>query len=370
MKIETFQLERSQSLYENEVEINLTESGIEPQTLAELLSPDELGEMHKLRLGYNHTEGTPALRQVIASWYPGATAANVLVTTGAAEANFIATWALIEPGDGIAFMTPNFMQIAGLGRSLGAEVRDFPLRLRDEWTLDTGALDSAVDGRTKLITVCNPNNPTGTVLSTGEVSAIVHAAKRTDAWLLSDEIYRGSELDGRSETPTFWGRYDKTIITSSTSKSLAHAGLRIGWIVAPERFIAELVRRQDYTTIGTGPINQFLAATILRPERRTAVLARGRNILGRNLPLIDKWVGRWNGRVRYKRPAAGGMIFAKYDFKINSSELSRLIRERESTFVVAGDWFGMDGYLRIGTGGHTEVLEEGLRRIDRVLETL
>jgi aspartate/methionine/tyrosine aminotransferase len=371
MQIDTFLLERNQSLYENTVEINLTESGVEPMTLAELLTPQELEALMNLRLGYNYTEGTPELRAAIATWYPGAAPENVLVTTGAAEANFVMAWSMLNASDTIAFMLPNFMQIAGLAEALGAQRRNFSLTLQDGgWRLDRRALDAAVAGGATLIAVCNPNNPTGAVLGEADMAAIIAAAGASGAWLLCDEIYRGSELDGRPETVTFWGRYEKTIITSSTSKSLAHAGLRIGWAVAPPQLISEAVRRQDYTTIGTGPINQFLAATILAPARRSAILARSRAILGHNMGLIDAWVARWNGRLRYVRPEAGGMVFVAYDFPINSAELSRLIRERENTFVVAGDWFGMDGHLRIGTGGHAHELAEGLARIDRVLSTL
>ncbi len=367
--IDTFLLERNQSLYENSVEINLTESGVEPLTLSELLSPDELRELHSIRLGYNYTEGTPELRAAIATWYPGASAENVLITAGTAEANFLAAWALLEHGDGFAFMLPNFMQLYGFAKSLGADVRTFPLELQGEWHLDRTKFAAAAKGA-KLIALCNPNNPTGAVLSEDDTDVIVNAARDTNAWLLCDEIYRGSEFHGRSETPTIWSRYDRAVVTSSTSKSLAHAGLRIGWIVAPKDFIAETMRRQDYTTIGTGPLNQFIAAKLMAPAKREAILARSRAILGHNLGIIDDWISRWNGRLGYVRPAAGGMVFVRYDFKVGSSELSRLIRGRESTFVVAGDWFGMDGHLRIGTGGHAHELEEGLRRIDRVLASI
>jgi aspartate/methionine/tyrosine aminotransferase len=371
VKIDTFVLERSQSLYENTVEINLTESGVEPMTLRELLRPGELDALLDLRLGYNHTEGTPELRAAIASWYPDTTIDEVLVTTGAAEANFVLCWALLEPGDVFAGMLPNFMQMQGLATALGAHVRPFGLRLEEgAWRLDRQALDAAVADGAKVIAVCNPNNPTGAVLEDADMDALVQAARRCDAWLLCDEIYRGAELDGRPETPTFRGRYEKAIVTSSTSKSIAHAGLRIGWALAPREIITEAVRRQDYTTIGTGPINQYLASLVLAPGRREVLLARSRAILGRNMEIIDAWVARWNGRLRYVRPAAGGMVFVAYDFPIGSTALSERIRAEESTFVVAGDWFGMDGHLRIGTGGHAQELEEGLRRIDRVLASL
>lgn len=370
MDVETFKLERNQSLFENAVEINLTESGIEPLTLGELLSPGELAALHGVRLGYNYTEGTPDVRAAIASWYPGATADNVLVTTGASEANFIVAWTLLGPGRSLAFMLPNFMQIHGLAGSFGAEVRTFSLKRELGWRPDLAAFREALTPSTSLVAICNPNNPTGAILDDGDMAAIIDGARWRDAWLLSDEVYRGSETDGRAETQTVWGRYEKTIITSSTSKSLAHAGLRVGWIVAPADFITEAMRRQDYTTIGTGPLNQSIAATILSPQRRATVLAGGRAVLGRNLDIIDAWIARWNGRLRYDRPAAGGMVFVAYDFPIGSSELTRILREEESTFVVAGDWFGLDGHLRIGTGGHAHELKEGLARIDRVLERL
>jgi hypothetical protein len=141
-------------------------------------------------------------------------------------------------------------------------------------------------------------------------------------------------------------------------------------VVAPPALITELVKRQDYTTIGTGPLNQHLAALLLTPARRAQILARSRGIIGRNLEVIQAWIDRWNGRLSWRRPAAGGMAFVRYDFPIGSSALSTRIREAESVFVVAGDWFGLDGYLRIGTGGEPEHLAEGLARVDRVLATL
>ncbi len=371
MSFETFLLERNQSRYENEVEINLTESGVEPMTLAELLSPEQLAEFTAIRLGYNHTEGTPRVREAIASWYPGAAAEDVLVTTGAAEANFITYWTLMRPGDAMAVMLPNFMQFSGLASAFGHDARPFRLVAEGErWKLDAASLNAATAGGVRCIAVCNPNNPTGAVLDEAEMEAIIAVASACGAWIVADEIYRGAELDGRPETPTFFGRYDKVIVTSSTSKSLAHAGLRIGWTIAPKAVIGELVERQDYTTIGTGPLNQYLAERLLAPAARARILARSRSMIAANLEVIDRWVGAWNGRLAWRRPQAGGMAFVRYDFPIGSGELSTRLRQEESVFVVAGDWFGMDGHLRIGTGGERHVLEEGLRRIDRVLKSL
>jgi len=367
MDIETFLLERNQSLFENEVEINLTESGVEALSIGELLSPAEREALCGLQLGYGYTEGSPELRAAIATWYPGAAADNVLVTTGAAEANFLTIWTLCQAGDEVVFVIPNFLQIQGVARAFGVRLRTVTLDSQRGWRLDTDALVAAVGPETRLIALCNPNNPTGAVLSAGDMDRVVEIAERAGAWLFVDEIYRGAEIGDRPETATFWGRYERAIVTASTSKSLAHPGLRLGWLVAPTDMLGDVLRRQDYVTIGTGPINQFVAACILRPDRRQELLKRSHEILARNVERVDDWVTRWNGRLSYVRPAAGGMAFVRYDFPINSTVLSRLIRERESVFVVAGDWFGLDGHLRIGIGGDTATLEEGLRRIDSVL---
>ena len=133
MKIETFELERNQSLWENEVPINLTESGLHPWSLGDVLSMAEVDEMTALPLGYGYTNGDPKLRELISSAYPGMTSSNVLITNGSAEANFVAMWGLLEPDDEIVCMVPNYLQIHGLAQGLHARVTPWPLRERLLW---------------------------------------------------------------------------------------------------------------------------------------------------------------------------------------------------------------------------------------------
>lgn len=370
MDIDTFLLERNQSEYENHVEINLTESGVHPQTVRDLLDDAELDAFLSLPINYGHTEGTPELRDAIASWYPGASAGNVLVTTGTSEANFIAAWTLLEPGDEFALMIPNFMQLDGVARSMGARVTHLQLRPELGWRLDFDEVERQLASRPRLVSIVNPHNPSGRVMSRADMARLVALVADCGAWLLVDEIYRGAELGDRPETPSFWGLYDRVIITSSTSKSLAHAGLRLGWIVAPEAFVHECMRRQDYTTIGTSPLSQFLATRLLGPGRREQVLARSRQILSDNLAAFEQWAAGRGHDMTYVRPDAGGMVFLRYHYGIGSTDLSTQLRETESVFLVAGDWFGMDGHLRVGIGGEAEKIREGLRRFGRFLDRL
>jgi len=193
-----FALERWQSVWENQVDLNLSESGVHPLRLDEVLDAAGLSHLAAASLGYPQTNGTPGLRAALAALYPGATAANILVTNGGSEANFVATWALLSPGDEAVVMAPNYMQLDGLVRTLGATVRPLPLVEERGWALDHAALDELVGSRTKLIAVCNPNNPTGTVLSDDDRAALVAAADRVGAWLLAYPAFVPFDLYRRS----------------------------------------------------------------------------------------------------------------------------------------------------------------------------
>jgi aspartate/methionine/tyrosine aminotransferase len=365
VQFDTFLMERNQTLFENGVEINLTESGVHPCTIEEILPRDEAQAMLRLPLDYGWTDGRPDLRSAIAGWYPGAAASNVLVTNGSSEATMITLMAMVDPGDRVLFAVPNFMQVDGLGRALGMDVQRLPLLAERGWQVDEDALASAVAGDVKVIAVTNPGNPTGAVLSRRSREVLLNAAREKGAWLLVDEIYRGGEIDG-PETETFYGEYSRVIVTSSLSKSFACPGLRLGWIVGPEQVVEEAAKRQDYTTIGSGILSQILGASVMEPKNRERILARGRALLRENADIVERWVEKRN-RWSWQRPAAGGMAFLRYDFDIPSEVLSNELREEESVFVVAGSWFGIENHIRIGIGVKTEHLVEGLARLDRFL---
>jgi aspartate/methionine/tyrosine aminotransferase len=370
MQFDTFLLERNQSLYENEVEINLTESGVHALTPRELLTPDEQNELLDLSLGYGHTEGTPAARDAVARWHPGATRNNVLLTTGTSEANLVSLLSGVDPGDEIIVIVPNFMQLAGAARAFGMTVKTVPLVEEAGWSLDRKALKAALSRKTRLITACNPNNPTGMLMSEDDRAFLVEAAESKGAWLLVDEIYRGAELQGRPETATFWGKSDHVIVTGGLAKSFAQAGLRIGWVIAPELFIQECMRRQDYTTIGTNAVGQYLCAKLLEDDRRSELFARNRRVLDTNLAIVRDWIEARPRGIQLALPQAGGMAFAGYPQSMPSNDFSRLLREQESVFVVAGEWFGLEGRIRIGFGGDAAVLKEGLARLGRFMDGL
>ena len=148
MKIPIFDLERVQSIYENTVEFNLTESGFHPLTLSELLTPEQIEELIGIVLGYGQTNGSISLRERIAALYVGQNVDNVLVTNGSAEANFVACHSLLEAGDEMVMMVPNYMQIWGIVEEMGAVPRGFHLREENGWAPDLDELRSLVDDKT------------------------------------------------------------------------------------------------------------------------------------------------------------------------------------------------------------------------------
>ena len=363
MKLEPFALERLQSTFENEVAFNLSESGVHPLTLGELI--DDAASREALLsecLRYTQTNGTLPLREAIAALYPGATADHVQVTNGGAEANYVTTWNLIEPGDEVVMMVPNFMQAAGLARAFGASVKAWPLVSNGTWRIDLDGLERLMSPRTKLIVICNPNNPTGARFEAGDLDRIAAIADRHGSWILSDEIYRGAERDGR-ETPTIWGRSDRALVTSGLSKAYGLPGLRIGWVVGPPARIASIWSYHDYTTIAPGALNDALARRALEPARRERLLARTRGILNRNYPIIAGWLDAHGALFSYAPPDAGAIVYTRYHHAINSTELITRLRLEKSVLVVPGDHFGMDHYLRLGFGDDPEQLRASLERL-------
>lgn len=372
MRVEPFAMERFQSIWEHQVAWNLSESGVEPLRLEELAM--EAGDREALLrqpLAYTQTNGTVELRQLIADLYPGASPRHIEVTNGGAEANFVTLLHLVQPGDEVVMMTPNYMQAPGLARALNARVRDWPLRLNADhtrWEPDLDALEALVTPQTKVIFICTPNNPTGCRLTATELDRIGAVASRVGAWVVSDEIYRGAELDA-VESPGMWGRSDRVIVTCGLSKAYGLPGLRIGWVVAPPDVVGELWAIHDYTTIAPGALSDRLARIALAPAGRARLLARTRGIIRANYPILRSWLAKRTA-FSHVPPEAGAIAFVHYAQAINSTELVERLRTEQSVLVVPGDHFGMDGYLRLGFGSHPAHLVGALDRIGELTDRL
>jgi aspartate/methionine/tyrosine aminotransferase len=375
VRIEPFRMERMQSRFENYVEYNLSESGVHPLSIEELLEDrDDRERLLRRELGYTQSNGSEELRDRIALFYEGAARENVLVTNGGSEANFVTLWSRLESRDRVAYMLPNYLQTWGLSRAFAAKADPFRLVQRRDggrrrWALDVEGLRRAVTKRTRLIMVTNPNNPTGGVLTEEEMDEIIRCARRVGAWIVADEIYRGAEVSGRT-SPTFWGRYDKLVVTSGLSKAFGLPGLRIGWVVGPAKIVERIWSYRDYTSIAPGMISDHVACLVMEPKRREAILERSRSIIQRNLAVVENWLASHADILTCTPPLAGAIAFARYDLPIASVQLSEKLRLERSVLIVPGDLCGTGKHIRIGFGSKPDYLERGLDRISLTLREL
>ena len=376
MKIDRFDMERTQCLYENVVRFNLSESGVLPLSLGELV-PDPAGRaaLDASRLKYPHSTGRRELRANIARFYGGADPDSVMVTNGGSEANYTTLWGLLDKRARVAFMLPNYLQGWGLARAYGQRADAYGLVMDLEagggprWRLDLEALARAVKANTRVIMVTNPNNPTGSVLSEVEMQAVVSAARRVGAWIVCDEIYRGAETAG-GLSPTFWGRYEKVVVTSGLSKAFGLPGLRTGWIVAPPALIRRLCHHHDYLTLTPSFLSEHLADLVMRPRRRDEILRRTRSIIRRNLSVLEKWVAAHADIFDYIRPQASAIALLKYRLPIASETLLHRLRRERSVLITPGKHFGIGRYIRVGFGYDARKLSQGLKRMSPLLRHL
>lgn len=362
--IETFLMERMQSTYENFVDFDLSESGVRPVTLREMVSFGfDLDALMDAPLGYSQSNGTIELRERVAAMYPGATINHVEVTNGTSEANYILALTLLRAGDVVALQVPNYLQLWGVPRSLGATVERFELaRADDSWEVDWAAFERAVAPKTRFVYITNPNNPTGAVLSRKAMQRIVERVEQMGAYLIADEVYQGAELEGE-RTPSFWGMSDRVIVTSGLSKAYGIPGVRIGWMVGPPEIIASCWTQHDYITICPNKISDHIARVAVSPEVRTQLYARTRAVLRENLPTLEAWAAGMGDFFDFTPPTAGAIAFLKYNADAASIPLAERILQEQSTLIVPGLHFGLESYMRVWLGSKPEYLRAGLARL-------
>ncbi len=365
LTFQPFQLEYYQSQFEHDVEINLADSSVQCVTTREWLDEDECKRVLDTPLYYPMVNGTLELRRAIAGLYPNARPENVLVTVGAAQANSMVAATLLRPGDEVIVVSPGYRQIWGLAHNLGCTVRELQLRSERDWHPDLDELDLLISERTRLVSIVNPNNPTGVAFGEEEMTRIVAACERVGAWLHADEVYCGTERAGGRETPSFWGRYDRVISTNSLSKAYGLAGLRIGWALSDPETVEELWRRHEYAVIAAAAPSMTLAAIALQPEKRARLIERQRALSRAGYQVLEEWLAQPGVCDTFSvRPSdATAIAFVRYELPMSSFEFAEHIRKTQSVLVAPGGFMGAEQHLRITLGYSADKVRAALDRI-------
>lgn len=332
---------------------------------------DDLDPDMSLDWNLKSFRGLPSLRQRVidqAGLGGLCNADDVLITAGAAEANYLAFMQLVQAGDEVVTESPGWPQIDVLAKARQAKVK---LVDRDEdngWALPLDQLEKMVTKKTRLIFLTNPNNPTGKLLSTDELHKIAQIADKVGAWLIIDEVYAGLEWTAE-RAPSIAGIYERGITTGSVSKALGLQGLRTGWLICRDNNMVmdAIILRENSSEI-MNVLGEAIAEVALRPDRLTLALTKARRDSIAILEHLDTYIAS-EPKLSWHRPEAGLIGLARLAEGIDGDTFAkRLLADPYKTFLLPGSAYGLPNHIRMGVGGGASAnLDVGLARMSQLL---
>ena len=334
-------------------------------------SIDELpGARDALALDGDNENGYAPLIEAIAAHY-GVSPAQVTTAQGASGANFLASAALLEPGDDVLVETPGYDPLFGTPRLLSAHVNRFARDFADGFALDPERVRSAMTPRTRLIVLTSPHNPGGVIVDAAALEEVGRIAQANRAHVLVDEVYVDAsaiaQRSGVSRGMTSAIRGNVFVSTNSLTKSYGLSGLRCGWIISSPD-VAERIRRTRDMVDGSGPIVTERLATlafahIAQLQARTAAL------LNTNGPLVRAFLTSRRTDLDWI-PSGGTVVFPRVRGVEDSSAFAEHLLDRYETAVVPGRFFQAPQHVRIGFGCATASLQGGLEALGAALDEL
>jgi len=327
-------------------------------------SADRFNELLSLKMTYGAIEGSDRLRSAIAALYSKQLPSNTLVTHGTIGANSLVYQALLSSDDQVISIVPSYQQHYSIPASVGAHVHKLQLTAENHFLPDLDQLTKLVTPDTKLIALTNPNNPTGSLIHDDMLNEIATIARKANAWIVCDEVYRGLDQTGSGTTASIADIYEKGISTASLSKAFSLAGLRLGWLTAPLEVIEAVMIHRDYNTISVGMINDHLASIAL--ENYQPILERNRTLTRKNLTLLSDWVNN-EPSINWVTPQSGTVALLKYDLNMRSREFCVNLLNETGVMLTPGSTMEMEGHVRIGFANNTDTLKKGLPLISDYL---
>ncbi|MGD2294998.1 MAG: aminotransferase class I/II-fold pyridoxal phosphate-dependent enzyme [Candidatus Aminicenantes bacterium] len=348
--------------YQYEIEYDIGESAVKT------LSVQDLGiNLENIFLRYGYHRGRPDLREKIAQLYPGFSRDNIIVTTGASEANFVIVSSLVKPGDHVVIEHPNYPSNYQVPRSFGCEVSLFTLKFEHQFKPVLEELEALIKPDTKLISLTHPNNPTGSMISEDDLTKIVQLVESNKTYLLFDETYR--EMDFDRTLPPAATLSPRVISISSLSKSYGLPGLRLGWLATQDSFLLDsALAVREQVSIANNALSEEMALRVLTKKDHFIQMARKRIENNRNI--VSGWM-QDKADFEWVYPEAGVVCFPRIKQHVNvePERLFRLLAEKYKTFVVPGRCFEMENsHFRVGFGAEPEEIKAGLENLKRALD--
>ncbi|WP_419738398.1 aminotransferase [Ruegeria sp.] len=369
MDIRPFGVEMWMNEYETKCELNLAETCVESITLGELFEMagqhnSILNDLSAMKMTYGAIEGSDRLRGAICGLYENQTPENILTTHGTIGANSLVHQTLIARGDHVISVIPTYQQHYSIPESIGAEIELLHLKPENAFLPDLDELRAMIRPDTRMIAINNPNNPTGALMDRQMLEQIVEIARSVGAWLLCDEVYRGTDQTGDGFTAAVADLYEKGISTAGMSKAYSLAGLRVGWIAGPKDMLHDVMIHRDYNTISVGQVDELLAAMAL--ENRDKILDRAQRITRENLQIVENWIAQ-EPLISWVKPKSGTTALLKYDLPMSSRELCVTLLKEDGVMLTPGSAMDMEGWLRLGYTNPTADLVAGLGKFSGFL---
>jgi hypothetical protein len=283
---------------------------------------------------------------------------------GCSMANHLAMAALVEPGDEILIEEPAYGQIVSTAEYLGAKIRRFPRKFELGFQLDPREVERNISARTRLILITNLHNPSGVRTVDAKLRIVGEIARSMGAHVLVDEVYLEACFDSPWKTAFLLG--PNFVTTSSLTKAYGLAGLRCGWIFAAKPLAERMWRLNDlFGIVAPHPIELL---SVLALEHLPEIAARANKLLTTNRALLKEFFKSRRDLLAIW-PEAGAIAFPQLTSG-HADAFCQLLREKYDTAVVPGRFFEAPEHFRIGFGGPTEDLREGLARMGAALDEL
>lgn len=359
MKIDNFKVEDWFNKYEKLAKYDMADTCVESLSLDglfEIIGNKEyyISEIMARKLNYGDIQGSERLHNAILGLYKNKH--RITVTHGAIGANNLVIQTIVERGDKVVSIVPTYQQHYSIPKALGSNIKLVFLKEKNNWLPDLNELKDAVGNNTKLICMNNPNNPTGSVIPVSMLKEIVQIARNCGAFVLSDEVYRGLEHN-HNISPSMVDIYEKGISTGSMSKLLSLAGLRLGWIAAPDELIENIIVHREYNTISVSILDDYFSALAL--ENNQKIIHRNLEKIIEGKKIVSQWLEK-EQKIQWIEPQGGTTCLLKYDLPIKSTTLCRNLLSDTGVLFLPASTLEMEGYLRAGYCSNLSKLEKGL----------
>ena len=319
----------------------------------------------ELDLGRGDPRGAYEFKQILMEIY-GCGIDNIVTTSGGTQANFLVFLATLQKKDKFIIEQPGYQPMWLTPQMLGGRKIPWLRRFEDDFRLDVDALKNLITNRTKLIVLTNPHNPTGVVADRKfEIKKIAEIAQAKGIYVLIDEIF----LDGTDVPQVSAYGLPNVIITSSMTKVYGLGGQRTGWIIAPPEIAAQCQIAKVHANGSTSYVGELMNAYALRNARKL-LMQRFTKLSLSNFQVLSKWMDANQDIVEWVRPHGGIMCFPKYRVNMSSIELCHKLLDDHGVMVNPGEYFNMDGHIRLCYTCEEDVLRGGLNALGKGLKEL